>query len=80
MLPGVCTKRIVRICLDWNVHVISCSQYQRPRGRPDTMYFLPNLYDRQSYAIEVDNIEIDEFYPSVTVDLSHNSFSQGVLN
>ena len=48
------------------------------------MYFLPNFYDRQSYAIEVDNIEADEFFPSVTLDLRWNSskfeaFAQSVL-
>ena len=48
------------------------------------MYFLPNLYDRHSYAIEVDKIEIQEFYPSFTVVLSYNSseltaFAQDIL-
>ena len=48
------------------------------------MYFLPNLYGRHSYPIEVDKIEIDEFYSSFTVVLSYNfsefkAFAQDVL-
>ena len=67
------------------MHVIFWSQYQGPRGWPETMYFLPNLYDRRSYAIEIDSIKIEEFYPSITVDLSESppkfeDFAQGVLN
>ena len=49
------------------------------------MCFLLNIYDWQSYAIKVDTIEIEEFYPLVTVDLSCNSskfeaFAQDALN
>ena len=49
------------------------------------MCFLLNIYDWQSYAIKVDTIEIEEFYPFVTVDLSCNSskfeaFAQDALN
>ena len=61
------------------------SQYQGQRDRPDTMCFLPDLYDRQSDVREVDNREIDEFNPPVTVTLSYNSsefeaVDRGVLN
>ena len=45
----------------------------RPLDRPDIMYFLPNLYERPSYRREVDNIEIEEFYPFGTVYLNYNS-------
>ena len=37
------------------------------------MYFLPYLYNRQNLGIEVDNEEIDELYPSVTVELQDYS-------
>ena len=78
-------EKLAEFVLGWNVHIISWIQYQGPRDRPHTMYFLPNLYNKQSYAIEVDNIETEEFYRSDTVDLSHNSsefeaFAQDVLN
>ena len=62
-------KELKEIASDWNVHIISSSRYQGPSGRPDTMCFLPHLYNRQNLGIEVDNEEIDEFYPSVTVEL-----------
>ena len=61
-------KEFKEIASDWNVHIIS-SRYQGPRGRPDTMYFLPHLYNRQNLVTEVDHEEIDELYPSVTVEL-----------
>ena len=78
-------KNLAGSTLDWNVHIISWSQYQGPRDRPDTMCFLLNLYDWQSFAIKVDTIEIEEFYPFVTADLSCNSskfeaFAQDALN
>ena len=78
-------EKLAEFVLDWNVHIISWIQYEGPRDRPHTMYFLPNLYNKQSYAIELDNIEIEEFYRSGTVNLSHNSsefeaFAQGVSN
>ena len=62
-------KEIKEIASDWNVHIISSSRYQGPSSRPDTMCFLPHLYNGQNLGTEVDNEEIDEFYPSVTVEL-----------
>ena len=66
-------KELKEIASDWNVHIISSSRYQGPRGRPDTMHFLPHLYNRQNLGTEVDNEEIDELYPSVTVELQDHS-------
>ena len=66
-------KELKEIASDYNVHIIPSSRYQGPRGRPDTMYFLPYLYNRQNVGTEVDNEEIDEFYPSVTVELQDYS-------
>ena len=53
-------EELKEIASDWNVHIISSSRYQGPRGRPDTMYFLPHLYNRQNLGTEMDNEEIDE--------------------
>ena len=69
-----CFMRLLRkeskeIASDWNVHIISSSRYQGPRGRPDTMYFLPHLYNRQNLGTEVDHKEMDELYASVTIEL-----------
>ena len=66
-------KELKEIASDWNVHIISSSRYQGPRGRADTMYFLPHLYNRQNLGTEVDNDKIDELYPSVTVELQEYS-------
>ena len=76
---GLVQKELAGSALDCNVHIISWSRYQ---GSPDTIPFLLNIYDRQSYVIKVDNIETEEFYPFVMADLSCNSskfeaFTQG---
>ena len=62
-------KELKEIASDWNVHIISSSLYQGPRERPDTMYFLPHLYNRQTLGTEVDHEEIFELHPSVTIEL-----------
>ena len=67
------------------MHIISWIQCQELRDKPQKTHFLPNLYERQTYAIEVNNIETEKFFPSVTVDLNYNSsefeaFAQGILN
>ena len=61
-------KELKEIASDWNVHILSSHRYQGPRGKPDTMYFLPHLYNRQNLITEVDQKEIDELHPSVTVE------------
>ena len=61
-------KEFKEIASDWDVYIILSSRYQGPRGRPDTMYFLPHLYNRQNLETEADHEEIDELYPSVTVE------------
>ena len=66
-------KELKEIASDWSVHIISSSRYQGPHGRPDTMYFLPYLYNRQNLGTEVDHEKIDELYPSVTVELQDYS-------
>ena len=54
---------------DWNSHIIAPSRWNGPRGRPDTMYFLPHLYEKENYKIEISEDEIDDFYPAVTTAL-----------
>ena len=69
MLHVVVEKNCWEIASDWNVHIISSNRYQGLRGRPDTIYFLPHLYNRQNLGTEVHQEKIDELHPSVTVEL-----------
>ena len=62
-------KDLTKITEDWNSHIISPSRYDGIRGRPDTMYFLPHLHDKEDYKINIDDDDIDEFYPSITTPL-----------
>ena len=50
---------------EWNEHVISKSSNRGPSGRPDTMYFLPHLFDCQDYSDPLEDDDIDEFLPAV---------------
>ena len=53
----------------WNSHIISKSRNSGPRGRPDSMFYLANLFEAEDMIIHVDSSEIDEFYPNVTVQV-----------
>ena len=46
---------------EWNEHIISKSSNGGPSGRPDTMYFLPHLFDCQDYSDPLEDDHIDEF-------------------
>jgi len=48
---------------DWNVHLISKSQNRGIRGRPDTMYYLPHLYESEDYRIDIEQADYDDIYP-----------------
>uniref|UniRef100_A0A7M5TXY9 Integrase core domain-containing protein n=1 Tax=Clytia hemisphaerica TaxID=252671 RepID=A0A7M5TXY9_9CNID len=55
-------KDLESIKNDWNVHIISKSKNRGPRGRPDTMYYLPHLFESQSYSIDVEQEELQDLY------------------
>lgn len=49
----------------WNQHIVSSSQYGNSsgrRGHPDCMFYLPHLYDTQSYMQEASATLVAEFY------------------
>lgn len=48
---------------EWNVHILSSSRNRGPRGRPDSMFFLPHMFDSEDYLIKVDTAEIENLYP-----------------
>ena len=67
LLRAVVAKRVKRNCIR-----LECAYYRivtRTSCRPDTMYFLPHLYNRQNLRTQVDHEEIDELHPSITVEL-----------
>ena len=43
-------ERLKRIVKEWNEHIISNIINACPPGRPDTMCFLPHLYNHQVYS------------------------------
>ena len=53
---------------DWNTRIISKSRNCGPRGRSDSMFFLPNLFNASDYSVEIDLDEIDAFSPIVAVE------------
>lgn len=53
-----------RVVLEWNVHRIRPStNLESPSGKPDILYFLPELTDAQDYCtlIDMDDIDIAEY-------------------
>ncbi|XP_057304634.1 uncharacterized protein LOC130641714 [Hydractinia symbiolongicarpus] len=59
----------------WNKHILAPSSNKiLPRGRPDTLYFVPEIFNSQSFRKEVDLAEVDEFDdPQFCVSLQDNS-------
>ena len=51
---------------EWNQHIISKSMNGGPSGRPDTMFFLPQLYNAENHLENVDLEEVEILYPEVT--------------
>lgn len=62
-------KDLVSIKDDWKVHIISRSRNNGNRGRPDTMYYLPHLFDTHDYKIEIDSDEFAEVAACVNHDI-----------
>ena len=45
----------------WNAHVISPSKNENvPHGRPNVMYFVPELYNTQNYTHGIAQDDLDE--------------------
>ena len=62
-----CFIRLLREELDefknrWNSHLIATSRGSTlPRGRPNSLYCLPELYETESFRKDVDLEELEEF-------------------
>ena len=58
-------KELTDVALRWNQHLLAPSQNsQLPRGRPDSLYFVPQLYNSMSYRKEIDIEELSLFEDS----------------
>ena len=61
---GVLHKELKEMAEEWNEHIISKSSNGGPSGRPDTMYFLPHIFDCQDYSDPLEGDDIDKFLPA----------------
>ena len=59
-------NELYTVAVEWNHHIISKSINGGPNGRPDTMFFLPHLYNTDSFLENVDLQEVEAIYPHVT--------------
>ena len=59
-------KELSTVANEWNQHIISKSMNGGPSGRPDTMFFLPQLYNAENHLENVDLEEVEILYPEVT--------------
>ena len=58
---GVLRKELKEMAEEWNEHIISKSSNGGPSGRPDTMYFLPHLFDCQDYSDPLEDDDMRDF-------------------
>ena len=61
LFHGFDARRATQSCPEWNVHRIRPSaNLESPSGKPDILYFLPELKGAQDYStlIDVDETEI----------------------
>ena len=67
-------KEITEMALRWNRHLLAPSKHSLlPRGRPDTLYFAPQLTGSMSYKKEVDLDALNEFdCPELSHDTADN--------
>ena len=56
---GIVRKELNSIAVEQNQYINSRSVNGGPSGRPNTMYFLPLLYDAKNYLENVDLTEIE---------------------
>ena len=53
------------VAVEWNHHILSKSINIGPNRRPDTMFFLPHLYNSGSFLENADLREVEAIYPHV---------------
>ena len=71
---NILREELNEIVARWNTHIIAPSKGTHlPRGRPDSLYFLPELYRSTSFKKSVDNSEIAQFEdPSFVITVEDN--------
>ena len=63
---NILRNQLYTVAVEWNHHVISKSVNSGPNGRSDTVFFLPHLYNSNSFLENVDLQEAKAIYPHVT--------------
>jgi hypothetical protein len=58
----VIQKELYNVAINWNLHRIRFQNVESPSGRPDVLYFLPEIENTQDFKMEVleDDLEIVE--------------------
>ncbi|XP_057293864.1 uncharacterized protein LOC130622416 [Hydractinia symbiolongicarpus] len=60
--PSWWRKNLDKFAIRWNQHLLAPSKgATAPRGRPDTLYFVPELYGCESFKKTLDLNELEEF-------------------
>jgi hypothetical protein len=55
----VLQDELIQVAVQWNQHTLQVKKdCNSPRGKPDVMYFLPDLYDCQDHKVPCDSTEI----------------------
>ena len=63
-------QKLYQVNEAWNQHQIAPIKFGNssgPRGKPDCMYFLPHLYNREDFQANIDLHEEEEFDDNSTM-------------
>ena len=63
---NILRSELCTVAVEWNHHIIPKSINGGPNGRPDTMFFVLNLYNLDSFLENLDLQEVEAIYPHVT--------------
>ena len=63
---NILRNELYTVAAEWNHHIISKNINGGPNGRPDTMFFLPHLYNLESFLENVDLQEVEAINLHVT--------------
>ena len=71
---GVIQKNLDKIKSHWNSHYIRRSRYETMAGRPNELYFLPELHDGLNFIQEVSDQEIQTVFQNLHVQPKESDY------
>ena len=70
---NIMRNKLYTVAVEWKHHIISKNVNGGPNGHPDTVFFLPHLYNSDNFLENLDLQKVEEIYPHATD--THRDFS-----